>query len=79
MVTTHLIPPDLAAQYEIHEWRNAAGVLATAHPAEWHDTIDALRAFEFRRSEGMAVMGTSGGRKPLVASCMAAAARGRSA
>jgi hypothetical protein len=51
MVTLHLIPHDIGATYEVHEWRNAAGVLSTAHPAEWQDIIDVLRAFEFRRSE----------------------------
>jgi hypothetical protein len=35
MATLHLIPPDVAAAYEVHEWRNAAGVLSTAHPNEW--------------------------------------------
>ncbi len=51
MVTLHLIPADIAAAYEVHEWRNATGVLATAHPSEWDDIIAVLRAFEFRRSE----------------------------
>jgi hypothetical protein len=35
MTTTHLIPPDVAALYEVHEWRNAVGVLTTAHQGEW--------------------------------------------
>ena len=30
MVTSHLIPNDIAQDYEVHEWRNAAGVLLTA-------------------------------------------------
>jgi hypothetical protein len=51
MVTLHLIPPDISAAYEVHEWRNATGVLSTAHPAEWEDIIAVLRAFEFKRSE----------------------------
>jgi hypothetical protein len=34
MTTIHLVPTDIATHYEVHEWRNAAGVLATAHPAE---------------------------------------------
>jgi hypothetical protein len=46
MVTLHLIPSDIAETYEVHEWRNAAGVLSTAHPTEWQDVIDVLRAFE---------------------------------
>lgn len=63
MVTLHLIPPDISEAYEVHEWRNAAGVLSTAHPDEWRDIIDVLRAFEFRRSEVLA----GGGGKSLIA------------
>lgn len=63
MVTTHLIPADLAASYEVHEWRNATGILETAHPAEWQDIVDALRAFEFRRSEVL----KGGGGKSVIA------------
>jgi Restriction endonuclease BglII len=63
MVTLHLIPNDIAETYEVHEWRNAAGVLSTAHPTEWEDVIDVLRAFEFRRSEVL----KGGGRKSVIA------------
>ncbi len=51
MTTTHLVPPDIAATYEVREWRNAAGVLSTAHPAEWQDVLAALRSFRFATSE----------------------------
>jgi hypothetical protein len=51
MTTLHLIPADIAADYEVHEWRNAAGVLQTAHPKEWQDILDALREFRFLSSE----------------------------
>lgn len=64
MVTLHLIPGDIQADYEVHEWRNAAGVLSTAHPDEWQDILDVLRAFEFRRSEVL----KGGGRKSVIAS-----------
>jgi hypothetical protein len=63
MVTTHLIPEDIRATYEVQEWRNAAGVLETAHPAEWKEIQQALRSFKFRKSELLA----GGGRKSLVA------------
>jgi hypothetical protein len=63
MVTLHLIPPDLAEAYEVHEWRNAAGVLSTAHPKEWQDVIAVLRAFEFKRSELL----KGGGGKSVIA------------
>ena len=64
MVTLHLIPPNVSEAYHVREWRNAAGVLSTAHPAEWQDVIDALQAFEFRRSELLA----GGGSKSIIAS-----------
>jgi Restriction endonuclease BglII len=63
MVTLHLIPVDIRENYEVHEWRNAAGVLSTAHEAEWNDVIDCLRAFEFKRSEVL----KGGGRKSVIA------------
>lgn len=64
MVTTHLIPADIRETYEAHEWRNAAGVISTAHPAEWQDVVDMLRDFDFKRSEIL----TGGGRKSVIAS-----------
>jgi hypothetical protein len=63
MVTTHLIPNDIAQTYEVHEWRNAAAVLLSAHPSEWKDVIELLRTFEFRRSEVL----KGGGRKSVIA------------
>jgi hypothetical protein len=63
MTTTHLVPRDIADLYEVHEWRNAAGVLSTAHPEEWADIQHALRAFVLLRSEIM----RAGGRKSLIA------------
>jgi hypothetical protein len=63
MVTRHLIPEDIAADYEVHEWRNATGVLQTAHLNEWQDIIAALRAFQFWRSELL----IGGGAKSVIA------------
>lgn len=63
MVTLHLIPPAILESYEVHEWRNAAGVLSTAHPEEWKDVLDVLQAFEFKRSEIL----KGGGRKSVIA------------
>lgn len=51
MVTTHLVPNDVQAVYDVHEWRNAAGVLATSSPNEWGDIQQALRSFRLHRSE----------------------------
>lgn len=63
MTTLHLVPEELRAAYEVEEWRNAAGVLYTAHPAEWKDIIDALTAFQFLKSEVL----RGGGRKSVIA------------
>ena len=51
MSTTHLVPEDINEFYEVHEWRNAVGVLQTACPTEWDDIQAALRAFRLHRSE----------------------------
>lgn len=51
MTTDHLVPADIAELYEVHEWRNAVGVLATACPQEWKEIQSALRAFTLLRSE----------------------------
>jgi hypothetical protein len=63
MVTLHLIPHPILDAYEVHEWRNAAGVLATAHPGEWKDVLDVLQDFTFKRSEVL----QGGGRKSVIA------------
>lgn len=62
MSTTHLVPKDIAAAYEVHEWRNATGVLETAKPAEWKEVLTALRAFKLMRSEVL----KPGGRRSLI-------------
>lgn len=54
MTTTHLIPADIMTLYEVHEWRNAAGVLLTAHPQEWDEIMEALRGFRFKTSDILA-------------------------
>lgn len=40
-----LIPEDIGRLYEVHNYRNAAQVLATGCPAEWADLLEGLRAF----------------------------------
>ena len=62
MTTDHLVPEDLRRLYHVREWRNAAGVLATACPAEWHDIIEVLRAFRLLRSE---ILLAGGGLSPI--------------
>lgn len=63
MSTLHLVPEDLRQLYRVREWRNAAGVLATACPEEWAEIIEVLRAFRLLRSEIQA----AGGRKSPIA------------
>ena len=63
MATDHLVSPDIAALYEVHEWRNAVGVLSTACPEEWREIEDALREFRLLRSE---VVAAGGNRSSIV-------------
>jgi hypothetical protein len=51
MSTEHLVPEDLRRLYHVKEWRNAAGILATACPDEWAEIIEVLRGFKLLRSE----------------------------
>jgi hypothetical protein len=46
----------------VKEWRNAAGVLATACPGEWQDLLAVLHCFRLLRSE--VVVG--GGNRSLI-------------
>jgi CRISPR-associated protein Csd2 len=39
------VPKDVLARYEVHSYRNAALILSEAHPAEFGELMDALRAF----------------------------------
>ena len=58
MTTDHLVPEDLRSLYHVREWRNAAGVLATACPSEWNDIVEVLRSFRLLRS---AILTAGGG------------------
>lgn len=51
MATLHLVPDDIQNTWEVHEWRNAAGVLRTAKPGEWDDVVGCLRSFRFKTEE----------------------------
>lgn len=62
MSTLHLVPADLRERYHVKEWRNAAGVLATACPAEWQDVQDVLRGFRLLKSEVL----VGGGNRSLI-------------
>ncbi len=62
VTTLHLIPQDLAELYQVHEWRNATGILQTACPTEWADILSVLRDFRLYRSE---VTAAGGNRSPI--------------
>ena len=62
MSTLHLVPQDLRDRYHVKEWRNAAGVLATACPDEWQEVQDILRGFRMLKSEVL----VGGGNRSLI-------------
>ncbi len=39
------VPADILVKYEVHSYRNAALILSEAHPIEFAELLDALRAF----------------------------------
>jgi hypothetical protein len=61
--TIHLVPAEIAALYEVQEWRNALGVLSTACPQEWVELQHALMSFRLLRSE---VTAAGGNRSTIV-------------
>ncbi len=63
MPTLHLVPAALRKKYEVHEWRNAAGVISTACATEWKEVQEVLLGFRLRRSHVVA----KGGNKSPVA------------
>ena len=62
MSTLHLVPADLQERFHVKEWRNAAGVLATACPSEWQDVQEVLRQFKLMKSEIL----VGGGNRSLI-------------
>lgn len=44
-VVARYIPADVLARYEVYSYRNAALILSEAHPNEFADLMEALRAF----------------------------------
>lgn len=62
MPTIHLVPDDIRANYHVHEWRNATGILQTACPNEWADVVAVLRDFKLYRSE---IIAAGANRSPI--------------
>ena len=45
MTNQALVPADIDDRYEVHEWRNGLAIMTAAHPQEWADLLEVLRAF----------------------------------
>jgi hypothetical protein len=60
MTNQGLIPDDIAARYEVHEWRNGLAILTAAHPEEWRDILEVLRGFALLRSDVLQPGGSKG-------------------
>jgi hypothetical protein len=56
------IPADVLARYEVYSYRNAALILAEAHPAEFAELVEALRRFRLTR----AIIAKAGGNESEV-------------
>ena len=63
MSTEYLVPTEITDLYEVHEWRNATGILSTACVQEWEEIKTALLAFKLMRSE---VQAAGGNRSSIV-------------
>jgi hypothetical protein len=64
MANQPIVPADIAARYEVHEWRNGLAILSTAHSKEWREIIDVLSGFTLLKSDIM----QPGGSKGLISS-----------
>jgi hypothetical protein len=59
-----IVPADIAARYEVHEWRNGLAILSAARPGEWKNIVEVLRGFTLFKSDIL----KPGGSKGLIAS-----------
>jgi hypothetical protein len=64
VASLHLVPSDVTARYDVHEWRNACAVLSSAFPGEWADVLEVLRGFTLRHSH---IVAGGGGRSQVSA------------
>lgn len=51
------VPPDILSRYEVYSYRSAALILSEAHPTEFGEVLDALRAFTITKE----IIAKSGG------------------
>jgi Restriction endonuclease BglII len=63
MANHPFLPDDIAALYEVHEWRNGLAILSAVRREEWDDICEVLRGFRVRRSDIL----TPGGSKSTMA------------
>lgn len=63
MAIRSIVPAEIAARYEVHEWRNGLAILSAAHPREWKEILAVLREFRLLRSNIL----KPGGRKSTIA------------
>lgn len=59
-----IVPADITARFEVHEWRNGLAILSAARPNEWADIVEVLRGFTLLKSDIL----KPGGSKGLIAS-----------
>jgi hypothetical protein len=50
MLPDAFLPASVTALYEVHQWRHAVPLLATVHPDEWKEILDALLGLRIRHS-----------------------------
>ena len=64
MANRSIVPADIAARFEVGEWRNGLAILAAAHAQEWSDILAVLRGFTLTKSDIL----KPGGSKGLISS-----------
>jgi hypothetical protein len=64
MANHPIVPADVTARYEVHEWRNGLAIMAAAHPDEWANVLEVLRGFTLLKSDVL----KPGGSKGLISS-----------
>jgi hypothetical protein len=64
MTNQLIVPGEIAARFEVHEWRNGLAILVAAHPQEWRDIVEVLRGFRLLKSDIL----KPGGAKGLISS-----------
>jgi hypothetical protein len=61
-MTGGLVPQEIEARYDVHQWRHGLPILAAARPVEWAEILEVLRGFQLLRSQIL----QPGGSKSLI-------------